>query len=228
MTENDLSTAFEKRVDSPQQLQDVLTIVANALGPHGGTLSAGLANCATQKRFDNIQNMLDALRGRLEQLPSGTFEDVLSSDAFIHLCVNAMENAQKEHRESKRELFGTYLANTAGNSNFEYEISNHFLELLDAVDEFDLTILKFLDDHGVREKSDKDWIEFKQIASLANGTRSNEIVRSNLQRLASFSVIKTTGSGKMLVGTNPVGLWYVSSYSITETGQQFIRFLDSE
>jgi len=73
----------------------------------------------------------------------------------------------------------------------------------------------------------KGWLTFDQISSSNDviSSQAKEVVSSSLQKLASYGVVKTTGSNNIMFNTNPVGLWYVSRYSITPTGKKFVKFI---
>jgi len=135
-----------------------------------------------------------------------------------------MEQAQREHREHKRKLLGVALANLASAEDFQFELSDHFIALLAEMNDPDLAIIRFLAERGLQQKEDTGWSTFDQVA-VASNVEPRELAVSVLQRLAGYSVIKTKGGGSIMFGTNPVGLWYVSSYSITSTGLKFVEYL---
>lgn len=166
---------------------------------------------------------------------------MLSSDEFLHLCITAMEKAQKEHRESKRRSYGIMLANMACSPEFHYDLFDHFLSLLCEMGDLHIVLVMELAKHGVKKNEDMDgyglpssnkdkyWVTFKQLMKSCNELSPIpplEIVVSALQKLAEYGIIKTIGEPhKSMTGTNPVGLWCHSFYSITTTGEKFVEFL---
>jgi len=219
----------DSKIPALGHLQNLIVSSFNILGPLGSIFSAAMSNYLTAKRLANIQGTLDAMADRLVCLPKENLELMLSSDEFLHLCITAMEKAQKEHRESKRRSYGVMLANMACASEFHYDLFDHFLSLLGEMGDLHIALVMALAKHGVKKNEDKDWVPFKQLADTCkevSPTPPSEIVASALQKLAAYGIVKTTGSGQeLMTNTNPVGLWYVTFYSITSTGERFVEFL---
>jgi hypothetical protein len=213
----------------------------NALGPQGGVFSAAMLSYLADKRPANVQETFNAMADRLAQLPKENMKSILSSDEFLHLCINVMEKAQNEHRENKRRSYGIMLANMACASEFHYDLFDHFLSLLGEMGDLHIALVMALAKHGVKNNEDMDmygrpdgnkdkyWVSFKQLMKSCNELSPippHEIVVSALQKLAEYGIIKTIGNKyKSMMGTNPVGLWYHSFYSITPTGEKFVEFL---
>jgi hypothetical protein len=235
------SKITKRTVGTLGHLQNLIISSFNALGPLGSIFSAAVSNYLTAKRLANIQEVLDAMADRLACLPKENMEAMLSSDEFLHLCITAMEKAQKEHRESKRKSYGIMLANMACAPEFHYELFDHFLSLLGEIGDLHIALVMELAKHGVKKNEDMDgygypsgnkdkyWVPFKQLMKSCNELSPippHEIVVSALQKLAEYGIIKTIGrQDKGMMGTNPVGLWYHCFYSITPTGEKFVEFL---
>jgi hypothetical protein len=219
----------KRTVTALGHLQNLIVSSFNALGPLGSVFSAAMSNYLTARRLAHIQGVLDAMANRLVCLPKKNLESILSSDEFLHLCINAMEKAQEEHRESKRKSYGIMLANMACASEFHYDLFNHFLSLLSEMGDLHIALVMVLAKLGVKKNEDKDWVPFKQLVYSCKEVSPippSEVVASALQKLAAYGIVKTTGSGaKFMTNTNPVGLWHVSFYSITPTGEKFVEFL---
>jgi hypothetical protein len=211
---------------NPSRVPDILIVAANALGPIGGALSSALSIHVSNKRFKNIEATLAALEQQLANLPPESFEATLRSDDFVHLCMNALERAQHEHRERRRRAIGTMLANLAADAPFHFDTSNHFMQLLTEVSDAGLVLLQQLADRGIKVKGDEDWATFDDLSQFLGDTK-REIVAATLQQLGSAGMVKTTGKSTLMRNTNPVGLWYSCNYSITETGLDFVGYLAS-
>lgn len=211
-----------------ETFQNIVISSLNALGPLGSVFSATLSNYLTSKRLAHIKGVLDAMNKRFDNLPQENIEAILASDQFLHLFITAIEKAQKEHREAKRKCYGVMLANMACSVKFEYDLFDHFLSLLTELGDLHIALIVKLAKNGVQDKEDTGWTGFQKLIDDFSGTfptPAKEMVSSALQKLASYGIIKTRGSGQPLYNTNPVGLWYISSYSITPTGVKFVEFL---
>jgi hypothetical protein len=223
------SKITKRTVTAIEHLKNLIVSSFNALGPLGSVFSSAMSNYLTAKRLANIQGVLDAMADRLACLPKENLESMLSSDEFLHLCITTMEKAQKEHRESKRRSYGVMLANMACASEFHYDLFDHFLSLLGEMGDLHIALVMALAKHGVKKNEDNDWVPFKQLADSCkevSPTPPSEVVASALQKLAAYGIVKTTGSReKLMMNTNPVGLWHVTFYSITHTGERFVEFL---
>ena len=226
--ETDDKNCNKGTIAARETFQNLVISSLNALGPLGSVFSATLSNYLTSKRLAHIKGVLDAMNNRFDNLPQKNIEAMLTSDQFLHLFITAIEKAQKEHREVKRKCYGVMLANMACSAKFEYDLFDHFLSLLNEIGDLHMALIVELAKDGVQEKDKAGWLGFKKLINVCSGvspTPAKEMVSSALQKLASYGIIKTQGSGGTMYGTNPVGLWYVSSYSITPTGVQFIKFL---
>ena len=211
-----------------ETFQNLVISSLNALGPLGSVFSATISNYLTSKRMAHIKDVLDAMNNRFDNLPQENIEAILGSDQFLHLFITAIEKAQKEHREEKRKCYGVMLANMACNAKFEYDLFDHFLSLLTEISDMHMALIIELSKNGVQGKDDSDWTGFPKLVdgcSEISPTPAKEMISSALQKLASYGIIKTKGMHHSLSRVNPVGLWNVSSYSITPTGIQFVKFL---
>jgi hypothetical protein len=218
----------DSKIAALGHLQNLIISSFNILGPLGSVFSAALSNYLTSKRLSHIQDVLDAMAERLYSLPKEGIESILASDKFLHLCITAIEKAQKEHRENKRRSYGIMLANMACASEFHYDLFDHFLSLLGDMGDIHIVLVMALAKYGVKKQEDTGWVPFKQLEESCkevSPTPPSEIVASALQKLAAYGIVKSTGSGKIMTNTNPVGLWHVSFYSITPTGEKFVKFL---
>lgn len=171
---------------------------------------------------------MDAMGHQLKAVPKQTLEQVLTSDEFLHLFILAVEKVQKEHRDIKIGYFGVMLANMAAQPKLEYDICEHFLTLLDDLNELHLALIMELARHGVMEPEKEGWVPFKELLASCRKSQPDvrhEMVTAALQKLGAYGIIWSEGSRAPMIGTNPVGLWYNSSYSITPTGEQFVGFL---
>lgn len=215
-------------VTAQENLRNLVISAFNILGPLGSVFSSAMSNYLTSKRLAHIQGVLDAMTDKLALTPKECLWTVLASDEFLHLCITAMEKAQKEHRESKRRSYGVMLANMAVASDFQYDLFDHFLSLLSEIGDLHIKLVMELEGHGVKKKGDNDWIPFKQLENSCiaiSPTQPKEVIASALQKLGAYGIVKTSGTRKPMINTNPVGLWYSCSYSITPTGEKFVEFL---
>ena len=217
-------------VTALDHLQNAIVSSFNVLGPWGSLFSAAISNYVTTKRLKHIQGVVDAMAERLSSIRKDCLEKVLSSDEFLHLFVTSLEKAQNEHREAKRRHYGVMLANMASEPKLEYDLFEHFLSLLGEIGDLHIALLAELDRRGVREQGEEGWASFEDLVGATEGgvRQAREVVASGLEKLAAYGIVKTSGSPKIMRNTNPVGLWYVSSYSITPTGQRFVRFLRTD
>ena len=198
--------------------QSVIVALSIAIPVFGGVLSSAMSAHLNEKRFKNIEEILESLSLHLGQHPSSV------SDDYIQFCIEALQVAQHEHRSAKRRDYGRLLARAVSGSSFDYDRSKHYLDLLMSMHPLHLSVLMKLKD--VRAQNlDDPWVKFRTLLESTENVQK-EILSSALQRLASFGVISSKGSPKIMTGTNPVGLWYCCSYSITETGRAFLENLE--
>jgi hypothetical protein len=208
---------------------DILLSLLNLLGPYGSVLACALEGFITTKRFSNIGHTLKIMDERLKHVNISNIKDYISSDEFIHLFLSVIQKSQIEHQESKRRSYGLMLANMALDSETGYDQKNMFVSLLSEMELIHLKTLNYLQIKLQNEEDDsKKWASLKEIKSANSDLveNSNFVVVAILQKLANFGLIKSKGDeNKLMMGTNPIGLWFCSLFAITDLGTKFLEFL---
>jgi len=212
-------------------IQNLLISSLNALGPIGGGFATALSNYLTDKRIKRIEEVLTAMNGRYEQITDRDFEGLITSDQFQQLFISVLEKAQNEHNEEKRKRYGIMIANISATQNFDYNLCEHFIRLLSDMNDLHFAIVMELAKNGVCQKESSGWTNFSTLSTVCSELSpapEREIIASALQELAFYGIIKSRGDNRLMLGTNPIGLWYGSSYSMTATGERFLEYLNSE
>lgn len=197
----------------------------------GGVLSSSISSYLTSRRFEHVEEVLNAMGERLDKLSPSGIEKVFASDEFMHLFINVIEKAQKEHRKKKRRFYGTMLANMACQEKFQYDLFNHFVFLLDEIGEVHMAIILELEKRGGDFGKHQETCNFKRMVEVCaqlSPTPTDEIISSALQKLVSFGIVKTQARGVTEKLISPTTLWTTSAYAITPSGMQFIEFLKDD
>lgn len=216
--------------DVKKYISSVLLSSLNLLGPFGSVFAGALEGFFTTKHFSNIEHTLKVMGERLKHVDMRNIKDYMCSDEFIHLFLTGIQKSQIEHQEDKRKSYGLMLANMALDSETKYDQKNMFISLLSEIEIIHLKTLDYLQSKSQNEEDDdKKWASLKEIKStnLDLAENSNYVTVAILQKLANSGLIKSKGkdTGELMVGINPVGLWFHSLFAISDLGLKFLEFL---
>jgi hypothetical protein len=211
-------------------IPDALLSLLNLLGPYGSVFASALEGFFTTKRFSNIEHTLKIMGEKLKHIDMSNVKDYMCSEEFIHLFLSVVQKSQIEHQEDKRRSYGLMLANMALDSETRYDQKNMFISLLSEMEMIHIKTLNYLQTKSQNEEDDnKKWASLKEIKSTIPDLveNSNFVVVAILQKLANFGLIKSKGESenKLMMGINPIGLWFHSLFAITDLGMKFLEFL---
>jgi hypothetical protein len=229
MGSKDEDKARSRRKGPMKYLPDALLASLNLLGPAGSAFASALGSIVTKKRFEWIEHVLKVMGERLSDVERDEITTYLCSDEFMQLFMIAVQRVQFEHQEEKRRLFGFMLANMALNVHPGYGVKSMFILLLSEMDLSHVETLRYLNSKYEAES------EGGRCASLGTIKSENAALRGEsdylavavLQKLAGYGMIMSKGksTNKLMMGTNPVGLWFNSLFGISDLGLKFVEFL---
>jgi len=205
-------------IKSQKRKDDVTTIIlslASLCPTIGNGLATGIGNYLTVKHIRNLENIVNTTLQALA--PFDNCEDIkeyILSDEYIQLFLSTLQKAQIEHHERKRKNFGYLLANLALDRETPYDQKALFCNLLSELEEPHIRTLDYLNRRS--QGSDLDKASAYYTVSVLN-------------KLADSGMIKSKGSSdKVMMGTNPVGLWFNSWFTITDLGQKLLEYLKEQ
>ncbi len=215
-------------INKKDNVKNCLISLLNLTGPIGSYISQVIHGYWTNKRISYIEDIVKAMSEKLSVNFNEDLKKYLTSEEYIHLFLNAIQKAQIEHQESKRKYYGNLLANCALDQKTEYYQKKFFISNLFELEEIHIIALSFLDKISSSADDENEWISFEKLNDYLFPQKepSSYVTISVLNKLASSGFIKSAGnSNKVMMGTNPVGLWFHSKYLITDYGKRFLQFI---
>ena len=215
--------------DRKPEIPIALLASLNLLGLIGSVFSTALGGYVTTRRLENIEDTLRVMGEKLEGTDPGQVEDYLCSDEFIHLFLTAVQKAQIDHQKEKRQLYGAMLGNMALDRETEYEQKDMFISMLSQMEIVHVRSVRYLQGKAEDKPEEGKWASFEEIRSANASLMSNSkyMTVAVLQELARWGLIMSKGEeGRLMSGTNPIGLWFQSLYAITDVGVRFLEFLN--
>jgi len=222
-------------IKSQKRKDDVTTIIlslASLCPTIGNGLATGIGNYLTVKHIRNLENIVNTTLQALA--PFDNCEDIkeyILSDEYIQLFLSTLQKAQIEHHERKRKNFGYLLANLALDRETPYDQKALFCNLLSELEEPHIRTLDYLNRRSQGSDEDRRWTQLKEVrSSVSNLDKASAYYTvSVLNKLADSGMIKSKGSSdKVMMGTNPVGLWFNSWFTITDLGQKLLEYLKEQ
>jgi len=209
-------------------LPNTLLASLNLIGPIGSFFAGAVGNFWTKRRIENIEYVVQVMGEKLQTVDTSEIKEHMCSEEYIQLFLSAMQKAQIEHQEEKRKSYGLMLANMAIDSETEYDQKSMFISLLSEIEILHLKTLNYLEGKYQNEEDEKGWASLAEIKSANSDLAKNSdyVMVAVLQKLANSGLIKSRGkdTGKIMMGINPVGLWFHSLFTITDLGQKFMEF----
>jgi len=210
-------------------LPNTLLASLNLIGPIGSFFAGAVGSFWTKRRFENIEYVMQIMGEKLQSIDTSEIKEYMCSEEYIQLFLSAMQKAQIEHQEEKRRSYGLMLANMVVDRKTEYDQKSMFISLLSEIEILHLRTLGYLQGMSQNEEDEKRWASIKEVKSANSDLAKNSdyVVVAVLQKLANSGLIKSKGkdNGKIMIGINPVGLWFHSLFTITDLGQRFLEFL---
>lgn len=212
----------------PVSIQHALPLLS-LLGPAGSVIQGSITTWINRREVRNLREMIGQMSSEIKSNKDFN-SGLLKTEDFQAIFHQACDFAMEQHRRERRLAAGVLLGKTACSDVLNYAIISHFLKVLMTLSDVEFVTLGYLCKKGTKTLEDdyELWISYSDIETHAatKNSEASKLCVPSLESLASLGLIETRGSGKFMVGTNPVGLWRSSRYSSTKLATDFMDWIE--
>jgi len=193
--------------DDNTKTKEIICSTARSIGasfPLAASIVHAWSEQESKKRWDNCQEFFEEIFSEMAELKE-EFKKIHDSnpDETQHLLSLTLEKVMREHREEKRKKFAEFFVKTTcRGEKITFDEKRFFLEILDELNEFDLSLLILIKNNGKLKLGN---LRFQQVLTKREEELSRYIV--SISKLQSKGLIgETSFSGVIdynVSGGNP-------------------------